>query len=114
MAGVREREVRLRDYRLRQGAGDMPRLAWPAGYRALARGEAPAAFTSSPEATERFFYDVARILHRRVQLLPSLPIEKLSRLKVEKLTRDIGHDRAVKVEEAPGDEPRDSIGGRAG
>ena len=73
--------------------------------------EDPAAFTGSPEATERFFYDVARILYRRVQLLTSLPIEKLSRLKVEKLTRDIGQDRAAKVEEAPGDEPRDSIGG---
>ncbi len=44
-------------------------------------------------------------------MLTSLPIEKLSRLKVEKLTRDIGQDRAAKVEEAPGEEPRDSIGG---
>src|SRR6516225_5802045 len=73
--------------------------------------EDPAAFTGSPEVTERFFYDVARVLYRRVQLLTSLPLEKLSRLKVEKLTRDIGQDRAAKVEEAPSDEPRDSIGG---
>ena len=55
--------------------------------------EDPAAFTGSREATDRFFYDIARILCRRVQLLTSLPIEKLSRLKVEKLTRDIGEDR---------------------
>jgi len=72
--------------------------------------EDPAAFAGSPEATERFFYDVARILHRRVQLLTSLPLEKLSRLKVEKLTRDIGKDRADKVENAMGDEPKDSVG----
>jgi arsenate reductase (thioredoxin) len=52
----------------------------------------PAAFEGSAAAKERFFYDVAMRLHRRVQLLVSLPIEKLSRLKVEKLTRDIGKD----------------------
>jgi hypothetical protein len=68
--------------------------------------EDPAAFAGSPEAMERFFYDVARILHRGVQLLTSLPLEKLRRLKVEKLTRDIGKDHAVKVEKAAGDEPR--------
>ncbi len=72
--------------------------------------EDPAAFTGSPEATERLFYDVARTLHRRVQLLTSLPLEKLSRLKVEKLTRDIGNDHADKVEKAAGDEPKDSRG----
>ncbi len=72
--------------------------------------EDPAAFTGSPEATERFFYEVARILHRRVQLLTSLPVEKLSRLKVEKLTRDIGKDHAVEVENAAGDELKDGLG----
>lgn len=72
--------------------------------------EDPAAFAGSPEATERFFYDVARVLYRRVQLLTSLPLDKLSRLKVEKLTRDIGKDHVVKVENAAGDEPRDSVG----
>src|SRR5215470_5862557 len=76
--------------------------------------EDPATSTGNPEATERFFYDVARILYRRVQLLTSLPIEKLSRLKVEKLTRDIGEDRAVKVEEGSRAERRDSVGGRGG
>src|SRR6266849_2840826 len=63
----------------------------------------PAAFAGSPEATERSFYDVARILHRRVQLLTSLPLEKLSRLKVEKLTRDIGQDDAAKLEKVASD-----------
>jgi len=73
--------------------------------------EDPAAFTGGSESTERFFYDVARILHRRVQLLTSLPLEKLSRLKVEKLTRDIGEDRAVDVEESSDEKPRGSLGG---
>src|SRR6266478_3647072 len=50
----------------------------------------PAAFTGPGDAKEQFFYEIALQLHRRVQLLVSLPIEKLSRLKVEKLTRDIG------------------------
>ncbi len=68
----------------------------------------PAAFAGSPEATERFFYDVGRILHRRVLLLTSLPLEKLSRLKVEKLTRDIGKGDAAKVEKVTGDEPKNS------
>src|SRR6266849_6124498 len=63
----------------------------------------PAAVAGSPEATERFFYEVARILHRRVQLLRSLPLEKLSRLKVEKLTRDIGQGDAAKVEKVASD-----------
>jgi arsenate reductase len=50
----------------------------------------PAAFAGPGDAKEQLFYEIALQLHRRVQLLVSLPIEKLSRLKVEKLTRDIG------------------------
>jgi len=52
----------------------------------------PAAFEGSAPAKERFFYEVAMRLYRRAQLLVALPIEKLSRLKLEKLTRDIGKD----------------------
>jgi arsenate reductase (thioredoxin) len=52
----------------------------------------PAAFQGSAAAKERFFYQIAMRLHRRVQLLVALPIEKLSRLKLEKRTRDIGKD----------------------
>src|SRR5215813_13816068 len=55
----------------------------------------PAAYEGSATAKERFFYQVAMRLYRRVQLLVSLPIEKLSRLKLEKLTRDIGKDKYV-------------------
>ncbi|HKC60355.1 MAG TPA: arsenate reductase ArsC [Myxococcales bacterium] len=53
----------------------------------------PAAFDGNAAAKERFFYEVAMRLYRRVQLLVSLPIEKLSRLKLENLTRDIGEDK---------------------
>ena len=55
----------------------------------------PAAFEGSAAAKERFFYNVAMRLYRRVQLLVSLPIEKLSRLKLERLTRDIGKDKNI-------------------
>jgi arsenate reductase (thioredoxin) len=55
----------------------------------------PAAFEGSAAAKERFFYQVAMRLYRRVQLLVSLPIEKLSRLKLEKLTREIGEDKNI-------------------
>ena len=54
----------------------------------------PAAFVGTPEARERFFFAVALTLYRRLQIFTSLPLEKLDRLKVEKLTRDIGLDRA--------------------
>jgi arsenate reductase len=53
----------------------------------------PAAFVGSPEARERFFYTVALTLYRRLQIFTSLPLEQLDRLKVERLTRDIGRDR---------------------
>jgi arsenate reductase len=52
----------------------------------------PAAFVGSDVAKERFFYEVALRLHRRVQLLVALPLEKLGRLKVQELTRKIGAD----------------------
>jgi len=43
-----------------------------------------------------------------VQLLTSLPLEKLSRLKIERLTRDIGKGDAAKVEKVTGDQPKNS------
>jgi arsenate reductase len=53
----------------------------------------PAAFVGSPEARERFFYQVALVLYTRLQIFTSLPLEQLDRLKVEKMTRDIGQNR---------------------
>ena len=52
----------------------------------------PAAFVGSPEARERFFHQVALTLYRRLQIFTSLPLEQLDRLKLEKLTRDIGRE----------------------
>jgi arsenate reductase len=54
----------------------------------------PAAFVGTPEARARFFYNVALTLYRRLQLFTALPLEQLDRLKVEKLTRDIGRAEA--------------------
>jgi len=52
--------------------------------------EDPATFVGSEEERERFFYRVAFALYHRLQIFTSLPLEKLERLKIEKLTRDIG------------------------
>ncbi len=56
----------------------------------------PAAFVGTEEAKERFFYEVAYTLYRRLQLFTALPLEKLDRLRVEQLTRDIGGEKASK------------------
>ena len=53
----------------------------------------PAAFVGSDSARERFFYNVALTLYRRLQIFTSLPLEQLDKLKVEKLTKEIGLDR---------------------
>jgi arsenate reductase len=67
---------------------------WP-GEPIVARWgvEDPTTFVGSDAARERFFHNVALILYRRLQIFTSLPLEKLNKLKVEKLTRDIGLDR---------------------
>jgi len=57
----------------------------------------PAAFVGTADAQEAFFYQVAYALYRRLQMFTSLPLEKLDRLRVEKLTRDIGRDRPPDV-----------------
>ena len=53
----------------------------------------PAAFVGSESERERFFHRVALTLYARLQIFTSLPLEQLERLKVEKLTKDIGLDR---------------------
>ena len=57
----------------------------------------PAYFEGSPAAKERFFYDVAFTLYRRLQLFTALPLEKLDRLRIERLTREIGSDEATRA-----------------
>jgi arsenate reductase len=58
--------------------------------------EDPAHYEGSPAAKERFFYDVAFTLYRRLQLFTALPLEKLDRLKVERMTKEIGGDDETK------------------
>jgi len=60
----------------------------------------PAAFVGAPEVKERFFYNVALTLYSRLQIFTSLPFEQLDRLKVEKLTQDIGRASAPTDESA--------------
>jgi arsenate reductase len=54
----------------------------------------PAAFVGTPQAKERFFFDVALTLYRRLQMFTSLPLEKLDRLHLEKLVTEIGQSNA--------------------
>ncbi len=52
--------------------------------------EDPSLFQGTDEAKCREFAKVASILRRRIELLVSLPLEKLDRLKLEKTVRNIG------------------------
>jgi arsenate reductase len=55
----------------------------------------PAAFVGGAEARDRFFHRIALTLYHRLQIFTSLPLEQLDRLKLEKVTRDIGRDRSL-------------------
>jgi arsenate reductase len=50
----------------------------------------PAVATGTDEEVFREFKKAALVLQRRIELFCSLPFDKLDRLKLEKLTRDIG------------------------
>jgi arsenate reductase len=50
----------------------------------------PALATGTDEAILREFKQAAMQLQRRIELFCALPMEKLDRLKLEKLTREIG------------------------
>lgn len=51
----------------------------------------PAEVTGSDEVKIRAFKDVAFQINRRLQLFTSLPLEKIDRLKLATLTREIGN-----------------------
>ncbi|HZP92027.1 MAG TPA: arsenate reductase ArsC [Burkholderiales bacterium] len=51
--------------------------------------EDPARHMDNPDEARRVIKDVFRILSRRIQLLVSLPVDKLDRLALQKATRDI-------------------------
>jgi arsenate reductase (thioredoxin) len=57
----------------------------------------PADF-EGPEAEQyALFKDAGRILARRIELFCNLPLEKLDRLKIEQLTREIGQSAPVEA-----------------
>lgn len=60
----------------------------------------PAEFNGTEEETEKFFFRVAMQIHRRIELLCSLPVEKLDRLRLETMTREIGEKEEIEEEEA--------------
>jgi arsenate reductase len=60
----------------------------------------PAAFVGTSEGKKRFFYNVALTLYRRLQLFTALPLEQLDRLKMERLTREIGQAQASQGDSA--------------
>lgn len=59
--------------------------------------EDPADFVGTPPDRDRFFHRVALTLYHRLQIFTSLPLEQLDRLKLERVTRDIGRDRALEL-----------------
>ena len=50
----------------------------------------PAAVEGTGERKRRAFSDTANMLRRRIELLASLPLEKLDRLALQDKIRDIG------------------------
>lgn len=53
----------------------------------------PAAATGSDEKIRKAFTDTAAMLRRRIELLASLPLERLDRLALERQVRDIGEPK---------------------
>jgi arsenate reductase (thioredoxin) len=50
----------------------------------------PARYMDDPVRARKVIQDVFRILHRRISLFTSLPLDKLDRLALQSATRDIG------------------------
>jgi len=51
----------------------------------------PAAFEGTDEEKYKFFISVALQIQRRIELFCSLPLEKIDKLRMTELTRDIGN-----------------------
>ncbi len=62
----------------------------------------PALATGNDEQKLRRFKDAALQIHRRIDLFCALPIEKLERLKLAKLVREIGDNERKKEKENHG------------
>jgi len=55
----------------------------------------PGAFVGDEEATHKIFWQVAQQINRRLELLASLPFEKLDSLRLAAATREIGQKEHV-------------------
>ena len=58
----------------------------------------PAAFEGTEEETYQFFRKVALQIQRRIELFTSLPLEKLDRLRLSELTKEIGGRERLETE----------------
>ncbi len=57
----------------------------------------PAAFEGPEDEHYAVFKEAGRVLARRIELFTNLPIEKLDRLRLEELTREIGQSAPVEA-----------------
>jgi protein-tyrosine-phosphatase len=57
----------------------------------------PAAFEGTDEEKFRFFKNVAQQIQRRIELFTSLPLEKLDKLRLAELTKDIGTKEKIET-----------------
>lgn len=57
----------------------------------------PADFEGPEEEHYALFKDAGRVLARRVELFCNLPFDKLDRLRLEQMTREIGESRPVEA-----------------
>jgi arsenate reductase len=57
----------------------------------------PADFDGPEDGQYALFKDAGRILARRIELFCNLPLEKLDRLRLEQLTREIGQSAPVEA-----------------
>ena len=73
-----------------QAAGEVCPI-WPGRPMTAHWGvEDPAKYTDEPEKARKVIQEAFRILHRRIQLFASLPMDKLDRMALEAATRHIG------------------------
>ncbi len=62
----------------------------------------PATFARDEKAARHIFFQVAQQIKRRLELLTSLPFDKLDELRLELATREIGHQEKITLSEKPG------------
>lgn len=71
---------------------------WP-GQPVLAHWPSPdpASFSGTPEEQLKAFWQVAQQINRRLELLASLPFDKLDALRIEMATKEIGQRETLEI-----------------